>query len=334
MLKFFLLVFASVLALPGHAGLSECIEVEDDAARLSCFDAGVGEIIEPAEPEVDNDPADLLRKKPFSLLNARWELEKDLVQFAFRPYKPVYFMPMFYSTRLNTQPQTDNPRTSVSAPIELDHLEAKLQLSFKTKLINDIFGNNGDLWMGYTQASHWQLYNGANSRPFRETNHEPELMMVWRTDYEVGAFTGRMISVSLTHQSNGREEPLSRSWNRVILTLGFDRPDWVLQFRPWIRLPEASDDEDENPLIVDYVGRGELLVVHRQGNSHQLAAQFRHSLRAGENFRGSMTLNYSYPCFNRLRCHAQFFRGYGESLIDYNHLTSSFGVGVALIEWY
>jgi len=261
-------------------------------------------------------------------------LEQDLVEYAFRPYRPVYFLPLFYSAQVNNLPQTGNPRTTVSEALNLDHLEGKLQLSFKTKLVNDILNQNGDLWFGYTQSSRWQVYNAEESRPFRETNHEPEFMFVFRTNYKLAGFTGRLLSLSLTHQSNGQDEPLSRSWNRAIVTIGFDRSDWVVQFRPWLRIPETSDDEDENPDIQDFIGRGELLVVHRKSNSHQISGQFRHSFKSGDDSRGSINLDWSYPCFDRLRCYAQVFHGYGESLIDYNHKTTSIGLGVALVEWF
>jgi len=242
-------------------------------------------------------------------------------------------LPVFYHTNSNELPQTSNPRTTLSDPLNLDHTESKLQLSFKTKLFNNAFGNNGDIWFGYTQSSRWQIYNGEESRPFRETNHEPEFMFVWRTDYQLFGFDGRLLSLSLNHQSNGQEEPLSRSWNRLILTVGFDRPTWAVLFRPWLRIPETSDEEDENPNISDFVGRGEVLIVHKRQNSHQITAQIRHSLRTDKSH-GSLKVEWSYPCFDRLRCHAQMFNGHGESLIDYNHKTTAIGLGVALVEWY
>ena len=315
----------------------KCWEIDNSVERLSCFDHIAQQNKESLS---DNFSIDWSRdekqknKADFSLLNERWELEQDLIHYAFRPYKPVYFLPFFYSSNLNQIPQTSNPRTTVTDSLNLDHLEAKLQLSFKTKIANDIIGKNGDLWFGYTQSSRWQLYNASESRPFRETNHEPEFVFVWRTNYQLAGFMGRLLSLSLTHQSNGQNEPLSRSWNRVILSVGFDRPDWVVQLRPWWRIPESSDEEDENPDILDFVGRGELLVVHRKKNSHQLATQIRHSLKTGDNSRGSINLDWSYPCFDRLRCHAQVFHGYGESLIDYNHETTSVGMGVSLVEWF
>jgi len=327
-------IAAVLLALPVYADENNCRDITDSTLRLQCFDDEAQQQKVTSENLFKKTPPVSAPEDQFSLLNERWELEQDLVQFAFRPYRPVYFLPLFYSTSLNTQPQTPNPRTTVDEAVDLDHTEAKLQLSFKTKLLNDLIGDNGDLWFGYTQSSRWQVFNVANSRPFRETNHEPEFIFVWRTHYDIGAFSARMMSLSLTHQSNGREEPLSRSWNRLILTLGFDRPDWVIQLRPWYRIPETSSAEDENPDILDYIGRGEILVVHRKKNSHQISAQIRHTLKGGDTSRGSFNLDWSYPCFDRLRCHAQIFRGYGESLIDYNHLTTSIGLGVALVEWY
>lgn len=316
--------------------INPCEGVKDDAARLKCLD----ELMIKLEKNHGGLPIDwdrILNQKAGSgpsLLEDRWELESDLGDFIFRPYKPVYFFPVFYKNDPNEQPTTDNPLTSVTEPLNLDHTEAKFQISFKTKMANDLLGGNADLWLGYTQTSRWQIYNSKESRPFRETNHEPEFILAWHTKYNLLGYRGRLFSLSLNHQSNGQDEPQSRSWNRVIATIGLEKPDWVIQFRPWWRIPETSDEEDENPDISDYLGRAELLVVHRRGNTHQISTLIRHSLKGGKESRGSIALNWSYPCFDRLRCHAQIFSGYGESLIDYNHRSTTLGLGVALLEWY
>ena len=55
-----------------------------------------------------------------------------------------------------------------------------------------------------------------------------------------------MTALELDHQSNGRADPLSRSWNRAILNFGLDRQNWSLNVRPWFRIDE-SDSEDNNP---------------------------------------------------------------------------------------
>ena len=313
-----------------------CYQIADESERLDCYDKQNLPLEEPSSSPVDEWDRHISQTDDarFSLLNDRWELDINRGRFVFRPYKPVYFFPLFYSSDVNRLPGSSNPRTTVTEPINLDHTESKFQLSFKTKLGNDLLGQNGDLWLGYTQTSRWQIYNSNESRPFRETNHEPEFIFTWRTNTRLLGFKARLLSLSLNHQSNGQDEPLSRSWNRIILTVGLDRPDWVVMFRPWWRIPETSNEEDENPDIQDFVGRAEFLVVHRKGNSHQISTRIRHSLRDGEEARGSIELNWSYPCFDRLRCHAQVFDGYGESLIDYNHSSTAIGLGVDLIEWF
>lgn len=333
MLKISLYVLLFLMNGAVLAESSSCRDIINDIERLACFDEVDSSLHKPLLQHSSNEQLKVVTDEDFSLLTERWELDQDLIEYAFRAYKPVYFTPLFYSSKVNSLPQTDNARTSVTTPLNLDQLESKLQLSFKTKLLNDIIGDNGDLWFGYTQSSRWQVYNTSESRPFRETNHEPEFMFVWRTKYSLFGLDGRLLSLSLNHQSNGQNEPLSRSWNRIILTLGLDRPNWVVQFRPWWRIPETSATEDENPEILDYVGRGEILIVHRQKNSHQISMQIRHSFK-WDDAKGSIKLEWSYPCFDRLRCHAQVFNGYGESLIDYNHETTAIGLGVALVEWF
>lgn len=268
-----------------------------------------------------------------SLLDSRWELAKDskLGAFQLRAYKPVYLFPAFWTSKRNEMPQSPNPNNTVTTPEPLDSIEAKFQLSFKTKIAENLFGDNGDIWGGYTQSSRWQVYNADISRPFRETNYEPEVMLVFRNNYSIGGWKGRMSGIQLTHQSNGRSDPLSRSWNRAILNFGFDRDNWALTVRPWYRIPEESDDN--NPDIEDYVGRADATLVYNR-NGHEVALMARHSLRSGDRSHGAVQLDWGFPISNLLRGHIQVFDGYGESLIDYNHRATYIGLGISLLEWY
>ena len=270
-----------------------------------------------------------------SMLDSRWELAKDskLGLFNLRAYKPVYLFPVFWTSRPNTLPASSRAgETASGEPLPLDDTEAKFQLSFKTKVAENLFGDNGDLWTAYTQSSRWQVYNGDESRPFRETNYEPEVMLVFRSNYSLLGWRGRMLAMSFNHQSNGRADPISRSWNRVMLNVGLDRNDWALTVRPWWRIPDG-EHEDENPGIEDYVGRADATLV-RRWNGHEFALMARHSLRAGEDGHGALQFDWGFPISRSFRGHLQVFDGYGESLIDYNHRATYVGLGISLLEWY
>ncbi|MEZ5545585.1 MAG: phospholipase A [Lysobacteraceae bacterium] len=269
-----------------------------------------------------------------SLLDRRWELAKDskLGVYNLRAYKPVYALPFYWNSATNQNPESPNPNNTVEDGQHTQPIEGKFQLSFKTKLWENIFGDNGDLWGAYTQSSHWQMFNSEESRPFRETNYEPELMLVFRNRYHLLGWNGRMAGIGFNHQSNGRGDPESRSWNRIVANIGLDRGNWALMLRPWWRLPEGKR-EDNNPDIEDYIGRGEaMLVYHRDG--YELALTARHSLRSGSRSHGALQLDWSFPLDGPLRGYVQIFDGYGESLIDYNHKATYLGLGISLIDWF
>jgi len=197
--------------------------------------------------------------------------------------------------------------------------------------VENLFGTNGDIWMGYTQSSRWQVYNTEQSRPFRETNYEPEVLMVFRNGYRLGGWNGRMAAIGLNHQSNGRGDPLSRSWNRVMFNVGLDRDNWAVMFRPWVRISDGSDDD--NPDIEDFMGRGDVTLTHvRGGNVYTLMA--RHSLRGGDRSHGALQFDWGFPIHKNFRGHLQVFNGYGESLIDYNHKATYVGLGISLLDWF
>ncbi|HOY28902.1 MAG TPA: phospholipase A [Flavobacteriales bacterium] len=265
-------------------------------------------------------------------LTSRWELS-DTTQkanFLIRPHKPVYFLPFYWSSDPNEQPTTDNPETSLPVPIPLQPLEFKFQFSFKFKVWRGIFGHNGDLWLGYTQSSRWQMYNAGLSRLFRETNYEPEAILNFRTNVKLLGFRLTMLGGGVNHQSNGRSFYLTRSWNRVIGQVGFERENWAILLRPWMRVKEDIA-VDENPRIDEYIGRGDLLVV-RSHKGHQISALARHSLDFKRGH-ASIQLDWAIPVTGYFKAHVQFFMGNGESMIDYNHRQTMVGLGFSLMEW-
>jgi phospholipase A1/A2 len=313
-----------------------CRAIRTEQERLACYDelfgAPEGALIE----QTPNPPVVAVPEpKPSSLLDQRWELSPDQKQGTFRvqPHKPVYILAAFHSSEANDLPSSPSENHSVIQSLGLQNTETKFQISLKSKLWEDIIGNYSDLWFGYTQSSRWQVFNGSRSRPFRETDYEPELMLNFRTHRELPwGWDLRSSGVSLTHVSNGRDVPQSRSWNRVIGQFGFDRPGWTVMVRPWWRIHEDRESDD-NPDIEDFMGRGELLVT-RDWGGHEISALFRHSLRGGERSHSAVELNWAFPIHGELKGYLQFFSGYGESLIDYNHSANYVGLGVSLIEWY
>lgn len=344
----FLALTLLACAVPAQA--NACTTIASAALRLACYDqlfgapdaarppsVGTSTPAAPAIPAVSRPPAtpDELPLATSATVSPgmieAWDLdpEKPHAPFELRTYKPTYLMLGTTTDHINRQPSSANSANSVAAPLDLQATEAQFQLSFKTKLIDGIFANNGSLWAGYTQSSRWQIYSGGISRPFRETNYEPEAMLVFRTPYSLGNWQWRMTAISLNHQSNGRSLPLSRSWNRLIAQFGIEHDDLSIQIRPWWRLPE-SNRNDDNPGIENYIGRGEIIIAQRLGK-HVLSLQARHSLRAAA--RGSLKLDWAVPLNGRLKAHLSIFSGYGESMIDYNHRQTMIGAGISLVDW-
>jgi len=278
----------------------------------------------------------LFKEKEVSL-HSQWDINDSISDseglFQIRTYKPIYFLMANYSNNVNTMPTSDSPDHSVTEPIPLTDTELKFQLSLKTKVLRNIFGKKlgGSVWMGYTQTSRWQLYNEELSRPFRETNYEPELMVIVPTNYSFWGLNGAFVGVGVNHQSNGRAMPISRSWNRVIFQVGLETKDLSIVIKPWFRIQEDAEIDD-NPGIENYIGRAELMLAYKKGR-HNISFIGRHSLKTGEDNRGGMFVNYSFRVYDNLKLFTQFFHGYGESMIDYNHKQTTFGFGMSLLSW-
>lgn len=296
-----------------------CSTVESDEERLKCYDAK-----QTHESALARQAAE-----PSSLMGIRWELDPGTQHdlFSIRPHKQSYLLAARYTTNVNNQPSSP---TQGTVPQSLGYIdtEVKFQFSFKLKAVE--VKERFDLWIGYTQLSFFQLYNKSKSAPFRENNYEPEIMGVIHTDYKVFGLKGRLINLGIVHQSNGRQDPLSRSWNRMYAQFGFEREGFGLMIRPWYRIREDWS-EDNNPDITDYMGHGDIVATYAT-RGHHFSLLLRSNVNFW-NFHGAARLDWSFPLYRQLKGYVQIFTGYGESLVDYNHYQTTVGAGFLLIDW-
>ena len=241
------------------------------------------------------------------------------------PYRKNYALPVTYNDNVNRnlaqEPSIELPLLGEDV---FDNVEMKFQISFEVPLWTRILNRNLDVYFAYTQLAFFQAYNREYSSPFRETNYEPELGLHWQPNLRIGPRASRWrlasMRVAADHQSNGRSEPLSRSWNRITAETSVERGDLSLALRLWAQLDSNPPD---NPDIEDYLGFGELRAGYALGR-HRLGLM----LRSLEH--PTVQLDWSYPLGDRVRIYAQYFNGYGESLIDYDHSVNRVGVGFLL----
>jgi phospholipase A1 len=251
--------------------------------------------------------------------------------YVITPHKMNFFLPISITDGINKEAYTDFSNWADN----LKDIETKFQISLKVPLTTGSIINKGDqFFFGFTLESWWQVYTESISRPFRETNYQPEAFYFTPLNWHpLNSNTG--IIFGFEHQSNGRSEQISRSWNRIYANFLFEKGDFALSFRPWYRIPEGSKEStkgspgDDNPDIDEYMGHFELNLAYDWNNDYELSMKLR------ENFsqhHGAVEIGFTFPLWGKLRGFAQYFSGYGENLIDYNYNQQRFSIGLALTD--
>ena len=283
-----------------------------------------------ADPETIEDP-----ESDGSLVKERIERERrvDDNRSVLLAHRRNYFLPVTYAKNPNSEPfQVD----SGNFDEELDNFEAQFQISLKLPIAEGIFNDQDAIYGGFTLLAFWQVYNNDISSPFRETNYEPEIFWLTPVDWNVLGGDATLFSLGLSHESNGRSQLLSRSWNRAYAGLIWEYERFVYYLKAWYRLPEDEKDEpgdpdgDDNPDIEDYMGNFEFTVAWRK-YEHEVSVMLRNNLDSDEN-RGAIQVDWTFPLEGRYRGYLQLFNGYGESLIDYDAHTERIGIGILLTD--
>jgi len=269
--------------------------------------------------------------------------------FGLKPYRTNFILPVSYSKDNPDRVSSVIPRRDM-LPIYREYgenVEVKYQLSFKKDMSYNLFGLHEYITIAYSQEVWWQLYD--ESGPFRETNYRPEIFLTLPSSKNLNDSLGlKAWKTGFIHESNGQEGYRSRSWNRLYLTGLFQWDNLFMEATAWYRLPEDRKSDlfyaqltpeallqseasgDDNPNISNYLGYGDLNFGYLYGK-HKFSLMLRNNFSTNKN-RSGVELGYSYPFFNspNTSWYAQFFNGYGESLIDYNKNVTKASFGFSL----
>lgn len=314
----FILLLGALVPAHGASGPAECAALEAEDERLSCYDAFFR-----AGPKNQASGMRAQSREAPSPVQSRRDEEKALRNnwFSITPHRPNYILPATYNASADFSPY------GIAGDL-LSDSEIKFQLSLKTTLLSNLW-RDSSVSVAYTQQSYWQLFaDDEISAPFRETNHEPEIIWDIPVDFQLFGFQARLASLSFNHQSNGRARPLSRSWNRLTGEIVMERNRFVVSAKTWARIDDP--DIDDNPNIENYMGRIQLGAAYK-GDRHTLALGLKNSLDS--DLRSGVEFNWMFPLTRHLKGFVQLYSGYGENLIDMENYNNRIGIGIALTDW-
>ena len=349
----------------------QCTLLQDNALRLACYDKVFAAQLPPEQPlsehEADGKPQlDVVQSVRQSIGNKEATLVFDTPEgqaepsqeladaaaaytplsqmydldandphgiLTVREHNPMYLMPVWYNSSPNYAPSSPTRGAALQERFsDQKRIETKMQVSFKSKIAEDLFKSRADLWFGYTQKSDWQIYSqGRRSAPFRNTDYEPEIFITQPVKSRL-PWGGRlrMLGVGFAHQSNGQSRPESRSWNKVYAMAGMEWGKLTVIPRVWMRLFDSSGEDNDNPDLTKYLGYGDVKLQYRLNDKHNFSTTLRYNPKSGY---GAAEAAYTFPIKGKLQGVVRGFHGYGESLIDYNHKQSGIGFGLMFNGW-
>lgn len=205
---------------------------------------------------------------------------------------------------------------------------ARFQISFKYRLFNPEdekkSGFHHHLYLAYTQRSLWDL--SSDSMPFVDTTYNPSFFWhkekLWQKK-EQPFYLG--LNTGIEHASNGKSGQDSRSLNDFYIQPEFNYifgGGSTLSFMPRVKnyIAVSNDNKDYQ----DYMGLVEWKMRWRQEYGLSLTGSY----QQGKQGRKTTQIDLSWPLkrtpFNMNGyLYAQYYRGYGETLLRYNQRSQS-----------
>ena len=200
--------------------------------------------------------------------------------------------------------------------------DVKFQISLSIRLTNNTLPLGTYLFLMYTQKAFWNVFE--KSLPMHDINFNPGIGLS-RPFFYNGRYIGK-VSLILEHESNGKDEEASRSWNKVSISGSALINEWLMvHSKFWIPIVDGQNNRD----ILRYSGIWQTGFVAYTPNKN-LSLGVTLVKRAGWNLNFNTIVDFIWrvsPKTN-LNLLLQYYNGYGENMIDYNQFHSRLRVGI------
>ena len=200
----------------------------------------------------------------------------------------------------------------------------KFQISIAQKLTKSTLPWGTYLYLYYTQKVFWNVLE--NSMPMTDLNFNPGIGLA-KPIFIKDRFIGK-VSLTLEHESNGRDSIWSRSWNKVTLggSVMID-PNLTIYGKFWIPIIDGQNNRD----ILKYCGIYQVGWSYRSPN-RKFSCSLSLVKRLGNVFNFNTTFEVAYRWSRKSNQYlfAQYYNGYGEGLLDYKKFHSQLRIGIVI----
>lgn len=207
--------------------------------------------------------------------------------------------------------------------------DVKFQVSISQRLTKSTLPFNSYLFLFYNQKVFWNVFE--NSMPVHDFNFNPGIgvsKLLIAKDRVVGK-----ASLLIEHESNGRDNDNSRSWNKISLCGSiYISPQFMIHAKYWIPIVDGQHNRD----ILRYCGIFQNgLQVMSNDKKYGMAITLVKRQGWNLNFNTIVELNYRLFKKDNQYMFLQYYNGYGDNLLDYNKFHSRLRFGIVIKpDWY
>lgn len=202
--------------------------------------------------------------------------------------------------------------------------DLKFQVSFRQRLTRTVLPFHTYLFLSYSQKCLWYVFDDPN--PVHDLNFNPGIGFT-RPIVDKDRVVGN-VTLMLEHESNGRDSIFSRSWNKISLGGNlYITPSIMVHGKFWIPIIDGKNNSD----ILDYYGIFQAGVQFVSPNKRWVFSALV-TKRKGWNLNANTMIQFGFRLHRDANqfLFAEYFNGYGESLLDYNRYHSRLRVGILI----
>ncbi len=213
---------------------------------------------------------------------------------------------------------------AIGEKITNENTNVKFQISISQKLTRSTLPFGTYLYLFFTQKVFWNVLQ--KSMPMTDLNFNPGIGLtkpLFQDDRYIGKLT-----LTLEHESNGRDSIQSRSWNKISFGASiYLDPNIMVHGKVWAPIIDGGENRD----ILRYCGIYQVGMQFLSQNG-RFFGDITLVKRAGKltNYNTVVGFGYRFSKRDNQYLFVQYYNGYGEGLLAYKQFHSQLRVGICI----